>query len=183
MAMPPERKPFHRRAHRLPADRANGRRRKAARPNRKRKEATPTDAAEPTGAEKPQPGRRTDRRSRADRSRRAEERAAIEEPDETVAEAAEVAELEALDGVTDTSSSEAAQQEPAAEASQEPATEEPPARTRKAGRPGMSLLDFAQWGKEEPAAKDAGPKQVALVEMEEAAALDERARPRLSRKR
>ncbi len=45
----------------------------------------------------------------------------------------------------------------------------------------MSLLDFAQWGKDEPTSADADrPKAAALVEMEEAAALDERA-PRINR--
>jgi PAS domain S-box-containing protein len=125
---------------------------------------------------------------------------AAEEPDETIADAGEIAELEALDGVDgageqiaeDASEAAAAEavadstqaaepteapREPAAESSQEPAAtpEEPPARTRKAGRPGMSLLDFAQWGKDEHAAQDGAVKPAALVEMEEAAALDERA--------
>ena len=107
--------------------------------------------------------------------------AAIDEPDEAIAEREHVADLEALDGVADA----ADQEEPPAEAISvaEPPAEaartdpEQPARSRKAGRPGMSLLDFAQWGNEvsadAPAVADEF-KSAALVEMEEAAALDER---------
>src|SRR5690606_30912472 len=116
----------------------------------------------------------------------------------------DVAALQALDGVTDeaadapeetvpeapeqvapTGEARAAEPEaiqPAAEAGealepQEPAT--PPAKRRKSGRPGMSLLDFAQWGKDEHAgpAGDDAPKSAAMVEMEEAAALDGHASP------
>jgi len=66
---------------------------------------------------------------------------------------------------------QAAETQPSPEAPEEP-------RARKAGRPGMSLLDFAQWGKEqeakdEPGADDAASEAVAQVEMEEAAALEE----------
>ncbi|RLP22969.1 ATP-binding protein [Mesorhizobium sp. YM1C-6-2] len=127
------------------------------------------------------------------------EQAVFEEPDDATVDAEDVAALQALDGVTDeaadlpektvseafeqvASTGEARAAEPeavppateAGEASEpkEPVT--PPAKARKSGRPGMSLLDFAQWGKDEPAgpASDDAPKSAAMVEMEEAAALD-----------
>ncbi len=150
--------------------------------------------AEPTEAKKPQTGTGGPPTDARQMEPTAGDRPAVDEPDETIAEADDVAELEALDGVTDAGSPEQtadaagetaeaaeaetawapeaveAPQEPAAEAQQEP-------RARRAGRPGMSLLDFAEWGKDEPAAQDTRPKPVALVEMEEAAALDERAPP------
>ena len=124
--------------------------------------------------------------------------AAIEEPDETAADAEGVADLQALDGVAGSEAPAAEADEgptlasdapvgsdavtetvQAVEAPEEPEPE-PPARARKTARPGMSLLDFAQWGSDEPsnaAAAEAAaePKAAAQVEMEEAAALDERA--------
>jgi PAS domain S-box-containing protein len=71
--------------------------------------------------------------------------------DDTDAET--IAELEALDGV------------PSGE------TEEPPAEPvlpeRKGPRPGMSLLDFAQWSKDEPEPKDAPPTPAEIDAVEE----------------
>jgi PAS domain S-box-containing protein len=51
------------------------------------------------------------------------------------------------------------------------------ARPAKASRPGLSLLDFAAWEREDAPQAEAAPSPVALVEMEEAAASAERAEP------
>jgi len=64
-----------------------------------------------------------------------------------------VAELEALDGVTP------------GEAQEQPA--EPAQPERKGPRPGMSLLDFAQWSKDEPEAEEALPTPVEIAAVEE----------------
>ena len=116
------------------------------------------------------------------------DRPPIDEPDETVAEAEDVAELKALDGVTDAGSpdqtadaagetAEAAEQ--TVEAPEEPAADVQQAAARAQGRAaghvaarlrpvGQGRADRARYRR---------PKAAALVEMEEAAALDERAPP------
>ena len=126
----------------------------------------------------------------------------VEWPDETVVEAEDIAALQALDGVTDETAGGVAAEvpepaaaekaqgpeaagpasEPEAGAGKQRVTEppqeptEPSPRPRKV-RPGMSLLDFAEWGRDD-AAEEGALKSVALVEMEEAAALAE-SRPAL----
>ena len=111
-----------------------------------------------------------------------------------VDEAVEPSELPEVAAGVGAPASEFAADEVAAESATEPETVAP---ARKPGRPGMSLLDFAKWDQEEPAqtanaglapaadepvaaepdtaAADVADVPVALVEMEEAAALDERA--------
>ena len=131
--------------------------------------ATEAGKAKP-GASKPARGKETERPEAGKPENLAAEQAATEEPDETIAEAEDVADLQALDGVADSKGQGEAPEE------SEPET---PAPARRAARPGMSLLDFAQWGNDEPAATEpAEPEAAAQVEMDEAAALDERA-PRI----
>ncbi|MCX7303000.1 MAG: PAS domain-containing sensor histidine kinase [Hyphomicrobiales bacterium] len=67
-----------------------------------------------------------------------------------------IADLEALDGVKDEASARL--------------PDEPAPATRKGPRPGMSLLDFAQWSKDEPEQPSA-EMPAASVEMDDAAAL------------
>ncbi|MEW9807739.1 PAS domain-containing sensor histidine kinase [Mesorhizobium sp. ZMM04-5] len=71
-----------------------------------------------------------------------------------------VAELRALDGASE----------------DEAKAGETEAGPRRRARPGMSLLDFAEWGSDDPNAADAPPQAppAASVELDEAAALDER---------
>ena len=127
--------------------------------------ATEAGKAKP-GASKPARGKVTERPEAGKPENLAAEQAATEEPDETIAEAEDVADLQALDGVTDSKGQGEAPEE------SEPET---PAPARQAARPGMSLLDFAQWGNDEPAATEPDePEAAAQVEMDEAAALDER---------
>jgi PAS domain S-box-containing protein len=121
----------------------------------------------------------------------AEARTPGEERDEEANEAEAIADLRMLDGVTEEEAGEAAASDTAdagtgaTEPQAEDTAPQAPVHRRRRARPGMSLLDFAEWDEAEaqanPGAEQAKAATAAAVELEEAAALDQREAAGLNR--